>query len=217
MTAKVRLKVGPATGLSYWRNDLVFLSSLSLLPYGESETTEYKVKLEQQSFWCFREIFHMEWKPSFKGAFLTVPGSAVKRSAITSLHLSLPSCMLPEKERWSLSWHAAACRLPTEDQSPWDHLPSEAQRWLPAHQYLWVSYKNCLYASKRTLCLQWLKKPVAGFQREAASLKETRVLVAIAEPFCKKWWCGSPASRGICATGTDCCSFSSVKPQISFQ
>lgn len=101
MTAKVRLKAGSATGLSYWRNDLVFLSSLSLLPYGESETTEYNVKLEQQSFWCFREIFPMEWRPSSMGAFLTVPGSAVKRSAITSLHLSLPSCMLPEKKRWS--------------------------------------------------------------------------------------------------------------------
>lgn len=112
--------------------------------------------------------------------------------------------------------------LPTEDQSPWGQLPSAtamaAHTWVPVSAF----YLNGSYALKRTLCLRCQKKLWLAFKRKSSAGKQLawrrpEALVAIAEHFWRKGWCGSPASCGICASGMDCYCFRSTKSQISCQ
>lgn len=192
-TAKIKLKAGPDTELSYWRNDLFFYSSLSSVPSGESEITETRnIKSKQQSFRYFREISSVEWRRDPLTRELVSVSPKVQWSAVTSLFLLLYTCLLAPKGK-AISWQGTGDSLLPEDESLWDQQPSEAEWWLPAVEDLWVHfYHKDLNALRR-------KKSGVGLQREelcreAASLRNTRSTTATAENFCRKGWCGSPTS-----------------------
>lgn len=194
-TAKIQLKAGPATELSYQRNYLFFFSSLSSVPSGQSETTELlNMKSKQESCRYFREISSAEWR----GDPLTRELLSVSPKVQWREVLSQDFAFCPKRKGKLL-----ACYRIVPPPWGWKPLRSTALRntgWLPALEDLWVHfYRNDLYALRRALCLQCWKKPGVGLQREelcreVASLRNTRSTAATAENFCRKGWCGSPAS-----------------------